>query len=193
MNYKVTAFDLKLALLQYLRFNRQWVCVDEFEGADVVADTGKSILEIEVKVDKGDLVNKEAYKTLKHHCYRIGRPYRLLHPNNFYFCVPEILVKSAQEVCEKLNPKYGIIAFNPCVFERHIQWNYKEPHRECIRMARSAKKLHESYVSRQKTIAMRASSKIVSQMYSVFRRNLGDIKETKNDRAIDRSTKICPR
>ena len=52
MDYKVTAFDLKLALLDYFRFLRQWVCVDEFRGADVIADTGKDIIEVEVKVGK---------------------------------------------------------------------------------------------------------------------------------------------
>lgn len=177
MSYKVTAFDLKLALLGYFRFERQWVCVDEFRGADIIVDTGKDIIEVEVKVNKGDLVNKERYKTSKHHYYRTGRQYRRLHPNKFYFCVPESLVPSAINVSEALNSRYGIIAFNPYVFERHIQGNYKAPHRECLRMAKSAKRLHESYAKHQQAIAMRASSKIVSLMENEFRGKLQNNQE----------------
>jgi len=172
MTYEITAFDLKLALLQYFRFQRQWVCVDEFRGADVIADTDQDIIEVEVKISKYDLEKGELRKPRKHHFYSIGRPYALCNPNKFYFCVLESLVVTAQRVCEKLNPKYGIIAFNPYVFERHIQWNYRAPHRECLRMARSAKRLHESYAKCQEAIAMRTSSKIVSLMEYSFKRNL---------------------
>ena len=175
-NYKVTAFDLKLALLSYLRFERQWLCIDEFREADIAADTGKDNIEIEIKVSKGDLVNKECYKVNKHHNYLVGRGYNLFFPNRFYFCVPEALVESAHEVCEKLNSKYGIIAFNPHVFEQQIQQGYRSPHRRCLRIARSAGRLHEKYVSYQKAIAMRTSSKIVSLMEETFKRNLNSIK-----------------
>lgn len=169
MDYKITAFDLKLGLLQYFRFERQWICVDEFRRADVVADTGKDIIEIEIKVDKGDLENKECFKTSKHHRYRIGQSHNLLNPNRFYFCVTEALVESAKGICEKLNPKYGIITFNPHIFERQVLQGYKRPHRWCLRMARSAKRLHESYVNHQWAMAMRTSSKIVSLMEIDFR------------------------
>lgn len=175
MSYKVTAFDLKLALLRYFRFERQWICVDEFQRADVFADTGKDTIEVEVKVNKGDLENNECYKVGKHYRYRIGRSYNFINPNLFYFCVPETLVKSAEIVCEKLNPKYGIIAFNPYVFERHLQWEYKIPHRECLRMARSAKRLHESYANHQQAIAMRTSSKIVSLMATEFQKQIQNL------------------
>ncbi|GAF88490.1 unnamed protein product [marine sediment metagenome] len=181
MDYKITAFDLKLALLQYCRFERQWVCVEEFRGADVFVDTDKDIIEIEVKVNKGDLENKEIHKVLKHQRYRVGRSHRLCHPNRFYFCVPEFLVKSAHQVCESLNPKYGIIAFNPDVFERHIKWGWRGPHKRCLRMARGANRLHENYSSSRKDIAMRASAKTISLMEQIFRRNYQDIERIKND------------
>jgi len=176
MNYKVTAFDLKLALLRYFRFQRQWICVDEFCKADVVVDTGKDILEVEVKVGKGDLENNEAYKLEKHSAYRGGHSYRLFHPNRFYFCVPESLVKSTMGICEKLNPNYGIIAFNPYVFERHIQWGYLRPHHECLRMARTGKRLHDEYASCQKAMAMRASSKIITILEAEFHKHLQNSK-----------------
>lgn len=176
MDYKVTAFDLKLALLEYFRFQRQWVCVDEFRGADVIVDTDKDIIEVEVKISKYDLVNKECGKN-KHQFYCVGQQYCRLHPNKFYFCVPEPLVPPAIEVCGKLNPKYGVIAFNPYVFERHIQWNYKIPHRECLRMVRSAKRLHESYTNYQRAIAMRTTSKIVILIGTEFQRRLKEIEK----------------
>lgn len=172
MNYEVTAFDLKLALLDYFRFERQWVCIDEFRHGDVVADTGEYIIEVETKISKGDLVNKEGYKTRKHHSYGIGHPFRQLWPNKFYFCVPESLVKSAMEMCLKLNPKYGIIAFNQHVFERQILQKYMCPHRKCLRIARTAKKLHEHYAIHQHAIAMRTSAKVVSLMETDFQNKL---------------------
>ena len=179
---KVTAFDLKLALLSYFRFERQWVCVDEFRHADVVVDTGEDFVEVEVKITKGDLVNKECKKTGKHWHYSIGQPYNQLWPNKFYFCVPETLVKDAMEMCLGLNPKYGVIAFNPHIFENHIRWNYNFPHQKCLRMARTAKKLHESYDNHQQAIARRASAKLIDLMklqYLQIRRNQNDnIKNT---------------
>ena len=42
---KVTSFHLKLALLEYFRFERRWIAVDEFRKADVIADTGKKVIE----------------------------------------------------------------------------------------------------------------------------------------------------
>ena len=109
---KVTSFELKLALLDYFRFERQWVSVDEFRGADVIADTGKKIIEVEVKISKNDLVNGERYKVLKHLLYGEGKSCRRCHPNEYYFCVPDCFIDDAQEVIEKIgNPKYGIIAF----------------------------------------------------------------------------------
>ena len=182
MDYKITAFDLKLALLKYFRFQRQWICVDEFRGADVIADTGKDIIEVEVKISKYDLEKMEEKKQRKHRCYSVGKPFNFYNPSRFYFCVVEALVSSAAEVCEKLNSKYGIIAFNPWVFERHIQWNYKVPHRECLRMARSAKRLHESYANHQRAIAMRTSSKIVSLMETNYQQRLKDIQENKDEK-----------
>ena len=71
MSYKVTAFDLKLALLQYFRFKRQGVCVEEFRGADIIVDTGKEIIEVEVKITKADLINGEKRKQWKHESYKV--------------------------------------------------------------------------------------------------------------------------
>jgi len=66
IEYKITAFDLKLALMQYFRFNRQWLCVDEFRGADIIADTGKEIIEVETKITKSDLINNHHFYNSQH-------------------------------------------------------------------------------------------------------------------------------
>ena len=166
MSYQITAFDLKLALMGYFRFERQWICVDEFRGADVIVDTGKDIIEVEVKISKGDLVNGEAKKYRKHNYYRTGRGL----PNKFYFCVPEALVESAIAICEKFNSDYGVVAFNASVFEQHLQWKWNQPHRGCLRMAKTAKRLHKSPASCRKAIAMRASSKVITLMETEFKR-----------------------
>ncbi len=176
MNYQVTAFDLKLALLRYFRFERQWICVDEFRGADVIVDTGQDIIEVEVKVSKYDLEKGEEKKHRKHDYYRVGQSVALCHPNKFYFCVPEALVKTAFEVCDRLNPKYGIVAFNHDAFERHIQWDWGVPHMQCLRMARTGKKLHETYARCQEAIAKRTVSKIITLMETDFRTRLQNSK-----------------
>ena len=81
---RITAFEIKFALLSYFRFKRQWVCVDECMNADVVADTGKQIIEVEVKVSKSDLMQGEAKKEWKHDNYRHLR-YGNYIPNKYYF------------------------------------------------------------------------------------------------------------
>lgn len=176
MDYKITAFDLKLALLEYFRFKRQWICVDEFRGADVIVDTGKDIIEVEVKVSKNDLVNGERKKQRKHQSYKIVN-YNRNCPNKFYFCVPQTLLDSAQKVCEELNPKYGIIIFDIESFNRHIQLGYGLFHCDYICMAQTAKRLHETYGKLQEAIAKRTSSKIISLMENNFKKNLKEIEK----------------
>lgn len=162
MDYKVTAFDLKLALLQYFRFKRQWVCVDEFQGADIIVDTGKEIIEVEVKITRNDLINGERKKVRKHQLYKLGQSYQLYHPNKFMFCVPEKLVDIALGWANELNEKYGVIGFDVERFEKRVKENWGIWHCENLRYARSAKKLHDNYNSKLRwAITRRASAKIV--------------------------------
>ena len=116
---KTTAFELKLAVLEYYRFGSQCVSVDEFNGADVVADTGKEIIETEVKLSKSDL--RADRRKHKHGAYWAGHAYHRCHPNKFLFCVPMDLVEDAREMVAALNPKYGIIGFDTQAFETHVE------------------------------------------------------------------------
>jgi len=57
----ITSTHLKSALLHYCRFKRQWICADEVTSgqfiADVLIDTGKFTIEIEIKISKSDFIN----------------------------------------------------------------------------------------------------------------------------------------
>lgn len=64
-SYKITSSDLKLALMHYYRFNYGYVCAEEATNADILVDTGKEIIEIEVKIGKGDLIEGEKVSNLK--------------------------------------------------------------------------------------------------------------------------------
>jgi len=172
-NYKVTSFDLKLALLQYFRFKRQCVCVDEFRGADVIVDTGKEILEIEVKVSKSDLINGERAKANKHQMYKIGRPWGFCHPNKFLFCVPEKLVNVAKAWSKEINEKYGVIGFGAEALKAHISENLGVQHWEQIWISKSAKSLHGNYDDKlRRAIALRTSAKIATLMRDRFVSNV---------------------
>jgi hypothetical protein len=169
---KVISFHLKLALLEYFRFERQWVAVDEFLQADVVADTGKKVIEVEVKVAKYDLCHAEKRKP-KHHAYRDGRQYGC-HPNEFYFCVPDTLQADAEKVIEKLNPKYGLILF----YDQHLLSRLERGAgagmlADYLSVVKRAKKLHTGYPEKQVTrIAKRCSAKNITFMQQQFRDHL---------------------
>lgn len=167
---KITAFELKLALLDYFRLERQWVTVDEFRGADVIADTGSKVIEVEVKIARNDLITGEKYKPLKHLAYSQGRSYRRCHPNEYYFCVPWSLVDTAHKVVEAMNPKYGIIIFDAKRLLGDLDRGYchsKLSNYLCV--VRRARKLHKGYPKHQQwLIAKRASSKLITQMQAEY-------------------------
>ena len=148
---KLTAFDLKLALLEYFRFIRQWVCVDECMDADVIADTGKQIIEVEVKISRQDLLKGEEKKKWKHNWYRDALPNASNVPNKYYFCVPKVLQDIAIEYATSLNPKYGVIIYDHETLS--------------IEVIKSAHILHGNYHSNHRyQIAKRTSAKIITMM-----------------------------
>ena len=170
---KVTSLELKLklALLEYFRFERQWITVDEFKQADVIADTGKKIIEDEVKVTRNDLRNGEKYKVLKHKAYAQGKSYRRCHPNEYYFCVPRSLRHDANEVVNGLNRNYGVIIFDA---ERLIGDLGRGYHAHMLSdylcVVRRAKKLHKGYSAKQQElIAKRCSAKHITQIQEKYK------------------------
>ena len=173
--YITTSFDLKLALLQYFRFKRQWVCVYEFQGADIIVDTGKEIIEVETKITKSDLINGERRKARKHQLYKHGHSYQFCHPNKFMFCVPETMVDIALGWAKEINEKYGVIGFDTETFENRTNgipeggdWGW---HCQYLRIAKSAKSLHTNYNEKLRwAIARRTSAKIASLTEEIFKR-----------------------
>lgn len=163
---KVTSFELKLALLEYFRFERQWVAVDEFMGADVIVDTGSEIIEVEVKLLKNDLINGERYKRLKHLAYREGRQHRWCHPNKFLFCVPVKLREAAEAMVAELNPKYGVIVFDDERLLGDLARGYGYGLlSDYLCTVERAQKLHTGYGEKQqRRIAKRCCSKLITLM-----------------------------
>ncbi|KKN77614.1 hypothetical protein LCGC14_0358890 [marine sediment metagenome] len=168
--YKLTAFDLKLALMQYYRFNKQCMCVDECKGADILADTGSEFIEVEVKITKSDLMREKKKKRNKHHRFKTadrGSWNQWYLPNRFLFCVPEKLSKFALDYVSELNSNYGVIIFNTELYLQAIQTDcvYWQQYNYFLTVVKSAKKLHNDYNKELKwNIAMRTSAKIISLM-----------------------------
>ena len=167
---RVTSFELKLALLEYYRFERQWIAVDEFMGADVIVDTGSEIIEIEVKLRKNDLCNGERYKKLKHHNYKHGLQYARCHPNKYLFCVPIKLREAAEAMVAELNPKYGVIIFDDVRLLANVARGYGYARlSDYLCTVERAQKLHTNYGRKQQQrIAKRCCSKLVTLMQKQF-------------------------
>ena len=108
--------EIKHALMSYFRFKRQWICASECMNNDVMVDTKKAILDVEVKISKSDLWRGEAIKP-KHNKYKtIGKVepnkptwWKNYTPNKFYICTPPELNKEAIKWVKATNSKYGII------------------------------------------------------------------------------------
>lgn len=136
----VTSTHLKCALMHYFRYKRQWICADEVRTgsflADILIDSGKWSMEIEIKISKYDLIQGEDRKRTcwghgkkKHDVWTTGRA------NKFALCVPEELSEIAEEWIEKTNPKYGLYVYNA------KQWLWKDK----ILTIKSPKLLHDCY------------------------------------------------
>lgn len=128
---EIKSEHLKTAALSKLRFKNQCHCIATEVGpylADVMGVNERMVYEIEVKISRADLRND--FKKLKHVHY--AKPMEGLHwtiPHKFFFAVPVELAQYAIELCEDLQPKYGVMSFNA---------------RSCILdTVRQAKKLHD--------------------------------------------------
>jgi hypothetical protein len=166
MTATITAYELKLALLQYFRFRRGWICVDEYKNKDIIADTGREIIEVEVKISKSDLI-RERKKRYKHYEFKNGDAYNNSYkniPNRFYFCVPLELAKDAERFAEGVNPNYGVISFDLDGFERFYKL-FPAHWYKCLVVTKSAKPIHKEYDSNQwRGVAKRASTKLITLM-----------------------------
>ena len=111
---KITSKDIKLALMKYFRFNRQWLCATECLNMDVVAITDKDIHEVEVKISKHDLWQGEAKKDKHKESLTVTDypvTHRLYKPTKFSVCVPKSLQEEAEKWVKEVNPKYGVAIY----------------------------------------------------------------------------------
>lgn len=153
---KIHSHHLKEALMHYFRFKRGWCCSDEVTSgrfiADILVDTGKWSMEVEIKTTKNDLYGGEARKITwirgkghkkKHDEWTVGRP------NKFALCVPEYLVEHAENWIKETNSKYGLYVY---LDKKWVQ--------DRILTKKTARKLHNEYgnVNYLERIARRLSS-----------------------------------
>lgn len=109
---------IKEALMHYFRFKRGWVCADEvYSGnfiGDIIVDTGKWTMEVEIKISKHDLISGEAKKNLGGKTNLINKHsgWPLARTNKFALCVPENLKEVALEWIDKTNKKYGLYIYS---------------------------------------------------------------------------------
>lgn len=155
---RLTSKHAKAALYAYFRFERTWLCADEvstrFGRADLVADNGKFVVEVEVKMTKHDLWGGEAKKWHKHQAEnKLSAPC----PNKFYVCVPMGLESEAVKWCEAVDPRYGVMVF--------VGWKFlsENPASSSIFTLRVAQDLHSEYKSMRDKIAMRLCSAAACQ------------------------------
>lgn len=113
---KIGSYEIKASLMSYYRFKRGFICVDEcqctgYEISDILVDTGKCIIDIEIKISKSDLIKGEARKN-KHTYYKDAQG-KKRHPSKFYICVPRDLEETTIQWVKETNNDYGIIIYRP--------------------------------------------------------------------------------
>lgn len=108
---------LKVEALCWLRFGKKlpYVCTEGGRwNADVLGLDDKHSVEVEVKVDKRDVVREFQTKSAKHHLYSSAGDQAVKHaPNYFYFYVPPELEAFTLETVEEKCPKAGVAVYEP--------------------------------------------------------------------------------
>ena len=111
---KPTSTHLKIAVMSYFRFKRQWLCASECLNSDVIAITDKDVIEVEIKINKQDLWVGEAKKFI-HNRFRNPEFFsKWMLPNRYYMCVPEYLLEEAKKWVSKTNKFIGIHIISYC-------------------------------------------------------------------------------
>lgn len=166
----ITSLHLKTALMAYWRFKKQSLCCDEvgFAGgnSDILVDTGKEIIDIEVKISKSDL--KADIKKPKHEANKNQLSQYISVPNKFYICVPTCLVEEAKKWTEEVNPNYGVLEFSEVKYESYKE--YPRYYDKMIRVVKKAKLLKEDYKSKKEEISFRLCSALINKNIDSLRR-----------------------
>lgn len=132
---------IKKGLMNYFRFKRQWICADEVTCgcfiADILVDTGKYTMEVEIKTSKSDLITGEAKKTTgwRGRGKKKHEEWPIIRANKFALCVPKELKEVALEWIEKNNENYGLFV----CYENKWDWEKR------IYVHKRANLLHKEY------------------------------------------------
>lgn len=108
---------IKLELMKFLRFQKQYdcVCSEGVNNADISAIKNNKLIEIEIKISKSDFKNELKHKSSKHEKYKDMQALKntdwMRIPNKFFFCVPQEMEEWALQEMEKINFKYGLIVY----------------------------------------------------------------------------------
>ena len=143
---KMNANFIKIELLKYFRFDRQFeLCFTEgINKSDVnaVDVKKKCLVEVEVKISKSDFLKEfdktSKNKTKKHTRYRNDKEYKnYIKPNYFYFCVTPELYKFVVEYLQKNGYKeYGVLV----CYDKRVYGK-----RSCVECKLNARKLHNGF------------------------------------------------
>jgi hypothetical protein len=153
--------EIKTKLLHYWRFRRRYIyCATEVGKfkADILVSNGEEILEIEVKVSRGDIVQEKKKK--KHFIYHNPSTwYSQFVPNKFYIAVPKNLVPIVTDLT--INKNYGIVQ----VKKKQITKNRKEVYCKIIKQAKIIypkfnEKLHRQIIMRMGSELIRMRMKL---------------------------------
>ncbi len=126
----IDSSHIKEGLMHYFRFKRGWTCADEvYSGnfiGDIVVDTGKYTIEIEIKTSKSDLIQGEARKTTYYRGMKVKKHEDGgVSTNKFALCVPESLKEVAEQWIENTNKKYGLYIYSGATLVQDTIFTYK--------------------------------------------------------------------
>lgn len=172
MGNLITSLHLKTALMVHYRFKKNYVCAEECPNvcnADIIVDTGKTMIEIETKISKHDLYSGEKRKPEKHYNMKYVSVFVLKKhfiPNQYYIAVPTELVEVALKWVEENNNLYGVLE---CKTD-YLQKDYcgQKTLEDSIKVIKKAGIIHNKLIPERAKylISKRLSSSVSNYMIS---------------------------
>lgn len=152
---KMDAYYIKYSLLHYYRYKRQYnyVCT-ECQDADIQIANKNSLIEIEVKISKQDLL-KDKLKA-KHQKFKSKKVGRFLFPKFFFYAVPKELEETAKTFIKELNPNYGLIIVKEGLFGYNLEFVV------------NAKKLHDREITDRDILVI--TKRMASELTTLYKR-----------------------
>lgn len=151
---KMSSNELKTKVLHYWRFERRFPYIATEAGrfdSDVLVSDGKSqIIEIEIKVNKSDLIKDLNKKKHKVYANPFSYYWEKLLPTRFYFAIPYYLKDTAFQITEGTN--YGILGV------KKTPLSFRKGH---IVVAKQAKEISKFSSKLHHAVVMRMGSELI--------------------------------